>query len=143
MARADGEITEVHKPDPKQATEEQVIEERFTEEEKADIKEIAFFLKKFKGKWDDLTIVGWAIDEFLRRKYVREKTKPKKGLRLTTKGLATTIPFTRKNIEEYLDDCIRHWRKKRAEGSVAARYYIDAFQSVRTSLFNQLLPPEK
>lgn len=53
------------------------------------------------------------------------------------------------DIEKYLDGCIRRWRNIRdsdGEGMTdAARtmavYYIDAFQSVRTSLFGQVLPP--
>jgi len=56
---------------------------------------------------------------------------------------AEGIGFTKKEVKEYLDGCIRYWRKQRDEKgkySEIAVYYIDAFQSVRTSLFGELLP---
>ena len=49
------------------------------------------------------------------------------------------IPFTETDIREYLDRSIRYWRKKRDEGNALAPSYIDAFQSVRTTLFGRLL----
>ena len=49
------------------------------------------------------------------------------------------IPFTKKAVKEYLDKCILYWRKKKKEGCVYAHYYIDAFQSVRVSLFGKTL----
>jgi hypothetical protein len=66
------------------------IEEHFTKEEKADIKEIALFLRKFKDDWDDLTIIGWAIDEFLRRRYIRAKDNSTDKLRLTPEEVKAT-----------------------------------------------------
>ena len=46
--------------------------------------------------------------------------------------------------KQYLDDCIRHWRKiekdKSQDKNQIAKYYIDAYQSVRMSLFGELLP---
>lgn len=51
-----------------------------------------------------------------------------------------------KEIQTYLDDCIKFWRnlrddpeeKKFTEHECAC--YIDAFQSVRMSIFEELLP---
>lgn len=54
-----------------------------------------------------------------------------------------TIPFKKKEIKGYLDRCISFWRKKREEGDPMALYYIDAFQSVRTTLFGETLPVDK
>ena len=65
-----------------------------------------------------------------------------------------TIPFTEEDIKGYLDGCIEHWRTKRdtdpsdTDADVEehlklkemAPYYIDAFQSVRMTLFGELLP---
>jgi hypothetical protein len=69
-----------------------------------------------------------------------------------------TIEFTEEAVKEYLDDCIRLWREYRdvahsyfgpdpsdkqkfiAERQAAsARNYIDAYQSVRSSLFGEPL----
>lgn len=55
----------------------------------------------------------------------------------------STVPFTEKDVKAYLDDCIVFWRKEKntVDGDpVMAAYYIDAFQSVRVSLFGELLP---
>jgi hypothetical protein len=51
-----------------------------------------------------------------------------------------TIPFTKTDIKEYLDRCIEFWRAKREAGDVLADSYIDAFQSVRTTIFGEVLP---
>lgn len=56
------------------------------------------------------------------------------------KEIKTTVEFTEKEVKKYLDDCIRFWRDKRKEGNKMAMYYVDAFQSVRSSLFGELLP---
>lgn len=53
------------------------------------------------------------------------------------------IPFTKKDVKAYLDRCIIFWRERLAEGNVVAEDYIDAFQSVRMSLFGELLPEEQ
>lgn len=46
----------------------------------------------------------------------------------------------KKSILKYLDGCIAFWRNKRDnENCEYAKYYIDAFQSVRKSLFGELL----
>jgi hypothetical protein len=70
------------------------------------------------------------------------------------------VPFEEKAIKEYLDNAIRRWRKKLAiscdstklepiayidvdgleRDKLIARCYIDAFQSVRMSLFDEFLP---
>lgn len=61
-----------------------------------------------------------------------------------------TIPLGEETIKEYLDGAIRKWRRKRDNPKIGnARLsrlipscYIDAFQSVRTSLFGETLPEE-
>jgi len=57
-----------------------------------------------------------------------------------------TIPFTKEDIKAYLDSCIELWRGYRNDPSTSDReymkrvapYYIDAFQSVRKTLFGEL-----
>lgn len=50
------------------------------------------------------------------------------------------IPFTEEEVKKYLDNCIRFWRERRnAEKDKLAGYYIDAYQSVRISIFGKLL----
>ena len=73
--------------------------------------------------------------------------------------LFDVVPFIEEDVKEYLDSCIGHWRvkKKSAEERLSkkniptynvrenltmASYYIDAFQSVRMSLFGELLPAD-
>lgn len=47
-------------------------------------------------------------------------------------------------IKNYLDSCIVYWRKQRdEEGCEFAKYYIDAVQSVRNSIFDELLDYRK
>lgn len=55
---------------------------------------------------------------------------------------AKKIQFTEQSVRDYLDHCITLWRGLRAQGDPIAPYYIDAFQSMRTSLFGSLCPPE-
>lgn len=52
-----------------------------------------------------------------------------------------TIPFTSAAVRDYLDGAIRQWREYHATGEdqLLAACYIDAFQSVRVSLFGELL----
>lgn len=54
-----------------------------------------------------------------------------------------TIRFTKQNVKNYIDECILFWRKVRDNendpNSMFAVYYIDAYQSVRVSLFGRLL----
>jgi hypothetical protein len=48
-----------------------------------------------------------------------------------------TIPFESKHVKAYLDKAIMFWRESPNEFRV---YYIDAFQSVRKTLFGETLP---
>ncbi len=69
----------------------------------------------------------------------------------------STIKFTKKDVKKYLDQCIEHWRNDKRilkeriknqdmdDGFWAldknmdmATFYIDAYQSVRMSLFGEL-----
>jgi len=43
------------------------------------------------------------------------------------------------HIRTYLDESIEHWR---SSDEPYAEYYVDAFQSVRTSLLGETLPLE-
>lgn len=55
------------------------------------------------------------------------------------------VKFTEKAIKEYLDRNIECWRDKRddvkfsRESKNLAIHYIDAYQSVRVSIFGELL----
>lgn len=52
------------------------------------------------------------------------------------------VPFTQEDVRKYLDKCIVFWRKKRdggGEDAKMAEYYVDAYQSVRVSLFGETL----
>jgi hypothetical protein len=56
------------------------------------------------------------------------------------------ISFTEEAVKKYLDFLIDYWRKQRDDCldnsgiKLAAYVYIDAYQSVRTSLFGELKP---
>ena len=60
-----------------------------------------------------------------------------------------TVSFTERDVKIYLDSCIKFWRAKRDNRNVfdiremkerdMALFYIDAYQSVRMSLFGELL----
>ena len=52
----------------------------------------------------------------------------------------TNNHMDREQALEYLDNCIRFWRKDTRD---IAASYVDAFQSVRISLFGKLLPVEE
>ena len=62
----------------------------------------------------------------------------------------STVPFTEEDIMAYLDGAITNWRntrdtpdplvKFRLTERTKAIHYIDAFQSVRASLFGETLP---
>ena len=77
--------------------------------------------------------------------YSKIKAIPEKEQRIIWNFRGATLisreeAILKKEIKEYLDKCIIFWRKKRDdEMSEIAKYYIDAFQSVRTSLLNELL----
>ena len=59
---------------------------------------------------------------------------------------AGRIPFTDNAVMDYLDASIRAWRVKRDNTAnnlgdrAMAEHYVDAYQSVRTSLFGETLP---
>jgi hypothetical protein len=56
------------------------------------------------------------------------------------------IPFTEEHIKSYLDGAIRLWRERKSKAEhpnnqrLIADCYVDAFQSVRMTLFGELLP---
>lgn len=54
-----------------------------------------------------------------------------------------TIPFEKDTVKEYLDKCIRHWRIQTRKDPDFAGYYVDAYQSMRESLFGERLPLEE
>ena len=52
-----------------------------------------------------------------------------------------TLPFEPEAVKAYLDSCIRYWRAHVGNPACKiARVYVDVFQSVRMSLFGELLP---
>lgn len=57
-----------------------------------------------------------------------------------------TVLFTEKDVKDYIDTCIRLWRRKYRDSifdedeRLVAACYVDAYQSVRTSLFGETLP---
>ncbi len=60
------------------------------------------------------------------------------------------MKLTDDEVRAYLDEAIRFWRYKWADAFVLdyptkdkAAHYIDAFQSVRMSLFGELLEDER
>lgn len=63
--------------------------------------------------------------------------------------MSEMVEFTETDVKAYLDKAIVFWRKKRNEAPgtpegdklvVMARHYVDAYQSVRVSLFGDTLP---
>jgi hypothetical protein len=44
------------------------------------------------------------------------------------------------DVKIYLDECIDHWRSQADAGNPEAKFYVDAFQSIRTSLLGELKP---
>lgn len=53
-----------------------------------------------------------------------------------------TLLLSPAEIRGYLDGCIMVWRMRRGQNDPLAPSYIDAFQSVRVSLFGELLTNE-
>jgi hypothetical protein len=57
-----------------------------------------------------------------------------------------TVKFTKKEVKNYLDSVIIFWRKQRDDkitrgiDNQQEVCYIDAYQSVRVSLFGEMLP---
>ena len=61
--------------------------------------------------------------------------------------MSKTVPFKKKDVRDYLDACILKWRFTRGHTRsktrrIMAIHYIDAFQSVRISIFGELLSSE-
>jgi hypothetical protein len=54
--------------------------------------------------------------------------------------MSDTVDFTEDGIKEYLDNAITHWRG--CAPTDMQKHYVDAFQSMRISLFGELLPKE-
>lgn len=53
----------------------------------------------------------------------------------------TKVPFTEEDVKKYLDHAISYWRK--CPPTEMQSHYVDAYQSVRVSLFGELLPKEE
>lgn len=89
--------------------------------------------------YDELEFGGWNSINYSYA--VDPKPDPLKVL--------STIPFTEEAVRDYLDECITLWRGH-VNGEYGedhpyrkiASYYVDAYQSVRISLFGEQLPPE-
>lgn len=55
--------------------------------------------------------------------------------------MSKTIPFTKQAVKAHLDMCIKFWRGRKLDpNDEFAECYVDAYQSMRTSLFGELLP---
>ena len=69
---------------------------------------------------------------------------PARDLIARLREVRPPIPFTPAAVADYLDGAIRKWRTRRAGGfgaeQVQAIHYIDALQSVRSSIFGEALP---
>ncbi|MHA1950298.1 MAG: hypothetical protein ACW99G_14740 [Candidatus Thorarchaeota archaeon] len=50
-----------------------------------------------------------------------------------------TVEFTKEDVKEYIDNAIAYWRLSRESYGI---YYVDAYQSLRMSLFGELLSDE-
>ena len=63
---------------------------------------------------------------------------------MNEKDNAYIVPFKKKDIKKYLDNCIINWRDRRSietedDEILIAKCYIDAFQSMRISIFGETL----
>lgn len=54
--------------------------------------------------------------------------------------MSERVEFTEEAVKSYLDVAIRLWRKNKSP--VLRAHYVDAFQSVRSSLFGGILPQD-
>ena len=59
--------------------------------------------------------------------------------------IVVTVPFDQASVLAHLDSAIKDWRVKRdgtdnSDAKTLATHYVDAYQSVRISLFGELLP---
>lgn len=57
--------------------------------------------------------------------------------------MSETIPFEEEAVKEYLNKCIRYWRKQPPKDPDFALEYIDAYQNIRAALFGEKLPLEE
>jgi hypothetical protein len=62
--------------------------------------------------------------------------------------MSDLITFNKEEVMDYLDTAITRWRERKIESKewediLIASCYIDAFQSVRMSLFGEFLPEEE
>lgn len=65
--------------------------------------------------------------------------------------MSETIKFEKGSIKSHLDSMIRFWRDVRDRAKAEQKFmkgftascYIDAYQSMRKSIFNELLPEEE
>lgn len=69
---------------------------------------------------------------------VRPPEQNKKGVVETPDDESTLT--TSEQLLDYLDKAICHWRNSKED---FAKYYVDAFQSVRSSIFGKTLPQEE
>lgn len=58
---------------------------------------------------------------------------------MATETKTKITDFEKDAVKDYLDTNIRYWRAEREYSIDPAKYYIDAYQSVRMSLFGELL----
>ena len=63
---------------------------------------------------------------------------------MNEKDNAYIVPFERKLVKEYLDNCIINWRdqldkSKNDKEKLIAECYCDAFQCMRISIFGETL----
>lgn len=53
-----------------------------------------------------------------------------------------TVEFKEDKVKAYLDQAIRFWRGMVRRGHTGSEYYVDAYQSVRVSIFGEKLKEE-
>lgn len=56
-----------------------------------------------------------------------------------------TVPFTQEAVKAHIDGCIVYWRQKRdqaesSEDRLVAECNVDTYQSMRSSIFGEILP---
>ncbi len=88
------------------------------------------------GDAENLLTVGALLEYVNDNHKLGSEPTPAKGV---------TVPFDEVSIMGYLDSAIKDWRVKRdgtdnSDAKTLATHYVDAYQSVRVSLFGELLP---
>ncbi len=73
-----------------------------------------------------LILVGEVMAEFLKKAMSRVDAGEKND---KLAGAYQRITM----MQDYLDQCVSFWRQQEEKGSKVAEYYIDAFQSAKTS----------